>query len=249
LSRQLVVALPLALVFLHHHLVNSLRQLVVTSPLLVLLLRPAPPSRLLVESAGCCRPLVVSSSRRLVVSSSRRASSCYLVTSAGCRAIISRRPLIAPPSRPLILLATCYVASPCAALLSSRCSPLLTPSNAVERCCRHRTPPPTSPLNTISIVHCCQSCHPSLPSNANAQLRRSSPSNADAHHRRPPPLMLISIVASSLPIHSPYRHCRRTLPPPLNAIIIIHRHWTPFSASTAADTTATGIVDRVTIVH
>ena len=89
----------------------------------------APPSRQLVAPA-CCRiaspcPLVapratLSSSRRagwllcrllmhrpLVVSLSRRAASCFLVAPAGCRAIISRRPLVAPPSRPLIVLAGC----------------------------------------------------------------------------------------------------------------------------------------------
>ena len=44
--------------------------------------------------------------RPLAVSSSRRTTSRCLVASAGCRAIISRRPLVAPPSRPLIVLAS-----------------------------------------------------------------------------------------------------------------------------------------------
>ena len=89
----------------------------------------APPSCQLVVPA-CChitspRPLValhaaLSFSRRagwllrrlstrhpLVVLSSRCATSHCLVTSAGCRAIISCRPLVAPPSRPLIMLAGC----------------------------------------------------------------------------------------------------------------------------------------------
>jgi len=118
-----------------------------------------PSSRQLVAPA-CCRitsprPLVVpraalSSSRRtgwllrrllmchpLVVLSSRCAASCCLVAPAGCPAIISCRPLVAPPSRPLIMLAGCCVACPCAALSSPCRSPLPTPSNAIK-CHHHR---------------------------------------------------------------------------------------------------------------
>jgi hypothetical protein len=115
------------------------------------------PSRQLVVPACCCiaspRPLVVpraalstplcagwllrhlSTRRPLVVSLSRHAASRSLVVPAGCRAIISCRPLVAPPSRPLIVLAGCCFACLCAALLSSRRSPSSMPSNTVERCC------------------------------------------------------------------------------------------------------------------
>ena len=117
----------------------------------------APPSRQLVAPACCCiaspRPLVapraaLSSSlrtgwllrrlltcRHLVVSSSRSAASHCHVTPAGCCAIISCCSLVAPPSCPLIVLAGCCFACPCAALSSSRRSPSTTPSNAVECCC------------------------------------------------------------------------------------------------------------------
>jgi hypothetical protein len=123
----------------------------------------ASPSYQLVALACWCiasaRPLVaprtaLSSSRRagwllrclsphcpLVVLLTHRAASRCLVAPAGCRAIISChcRPLVSPPSpsRPLIMLAGCCVASPCATLSSSRRSPSLAPSNAVEHCCRH----------------------------------------------------------------------------------------------------------------
>ncbi len=120
LSRQLVVALPLAILLLCHPLIKSSHQLVVTSPLLVLLLRPAMPSRPLVVPAGCCiasrcatlsssrhltvPPLVVSS-RQLVVSPSSLVvlslhrplvlSSCWLVVAL---------PVLAPPSCPLVIV-------------------------------------------------------------------------------------------------------------------------------------------------
>jgi len=55
--------------------------------------------------------------RSLVVSLSRHATSRCLIAPVGCRIIISRRPFAAPSSRPLIVLAGCCVASPCAALL------------------------------------------------------------------------------------------------------------------------------------
>ena len=60
------------------------------------------------------RPL--STCHPLVVSSSCCAASRCLVAPAGCHIIISRRPLVTPPSRSLIVLAGCCVASPCAAL-------------------------------------------------------------------------------------------------------------------------------------
>jgi hypothetical protein len=72
------------------------------------------------------------SSRFLVVSSCRLSLSCH---STGCCTIISCRPLVAPSSRPLIVLAGCCFACPCATLLSSRHSPSSThqtPSNAAE---------------------------------------------------------------------------------------------------------------------
>ena len=153
-----------------------------------------PPSCQLVAPACCCiaspRPLVaprpaLSSSRRagwllhglsarrpLVVSSSHRAASHCLIAPAGCRIIISRRPLVAPPSCPLIVLAGCCVACPCAALSSSRRSPSPTPSNTVKCCCRNRTPLPPLPLNAVSIVY-----HPPLP-----QL----PPIATVERQRPP---------------------------------------------------------------
>ena len=102
LSRQLVVALPLAVLLLCHPLVNSLRQ---------------------VSSSRC---LVVSSSRRLVVSSSRRlvvSSSCRLVVVSSCHLVVpplvvsSRQLAVAPLSlvvlslplhRPLIL-SSCWL--------------------------------------------------------------------------------------------------------------------------------------------
>jgi hypothetical protein len=128
-SRCLVapaVALPLAVLSLRHPLVNSSRQLVDASPLLVLLLRPASPSRPLVGWLVVASPLDTPLSRRLV--SCRAASRC-LIAPAGCRTIIL------PPSRPLIVLAGCCVACPCATLSSSRRSPSPTPSNVLH--CRH----------------------------------------------------------------------------------------------------------------
>jgi hypothetical protein len=54
---------------------------------------------------------LLSTHHPLVVSLSCRAASCCLVAPAGCR-IISRRPLVAPHSCPLIVLAGCCVAYP-----------------------------------------------------------------------------------------------------------------------------------------
>ncbi len=84
------------------------------------------------SSSSCCTPRdpLVLSLRRLVVASpldappsivslSRCAASCCLFAPAGCRAIISCRPLVAPPYNLLIVLAGCCVACPCAALSSS----------------------------------------------------------------------------------------------------------------------------------
>jgi len=75
--------------------------------------------------------------RPLVVSLSHCATSHCLIDPAGCCVIIFHRPLILPPSRPLIMLTGCCIACPCAARLSSRRGPLPTPSNAVKCCCRH----------------------------------------------------------------------------------------------------------------
>ena len=119
----------------------------------------APPSCQLVVPA-CCRiasprPLIAPhaallSSRRaswllrclsmrrpLVVLLSCYATSCCLFAPADCRTIISCCPLVAPPSRPLIMLAGCCVARPYTALSSSHHSPSSTPSNAVKCCCHH----------------------------------------------------------------------------------------------------------------
>ena len=160
----------------------------------------ASPSPQLVTPACCCitspchlvaPSAALSSSRRagwllrrlsahhpLVLMPSHRAASRCLIAPAGCCAIISCHPLIAPHSHPLIVLAGCCVACPsCAALLSSCLSPSPRPSNAAERYCCHQTPPPLPPLNTISIFPCCHSCHPLPPSNTNAHLCPSHLSN------------------------------------------------------------------------
>ena len=134
-----------------HPLVLSSRRQVVASPLNV------PPFRCLVvllcrlSLSRCASWLschhLLSSSRCTTLSSSHRAG--WLL-----RCLSLRLPLV---------------------LLSSRHSPSPTPSNAVERCCCHRTPPPLPPLplNAISIVQRCHSCRPSPPSNTNTHLRPS----------------------------------------------------------------------------
>jgi len=179
----------------------------------------APPSCQLVAPA-CCRiaspcPLVapratllssrrtcwlllrrLSTRRPLVVSLSHCAPSYCLVAPAGCRAVISCHPLVAPPSCPLIVPAGCCVACPCTALSSSCLSSSPTPSNAIKRCCRHQSPPPPPPLDAVSIIHHCQSCRPLPPSITNTYLRPSPLSNADTRRRHTPPLMTIYIVAS-----------------------------------------------------
>ena len=120
LSRQLVVALPLVILSLRHHLVNLLHQLADASPLLVLSLCPAQPSRPLVAPAGCCvasRCAALSSSHRLVVPP-LIVSSCQLVALPSSLVVLSlHRPLVlsscwlvvalpvlAPPSRPLVVV-------------------------------------------------------------------------------------------------------------------------------------------------
>ena len=181
----------------------------------------APPSHQLVAPA-CCRitsphPLVaprttLSSSccvgwllhcllmcRPLVASLSHRAASHCLIDPAGCCVIICHRPLIVPPSRPLIMLTGCCIACPCAARSSSRRGPLPTPSNAVECCCRHRTPPPPPPLNAVSIIHCCHSCHPLPPSNVNTHI-------AAVKHWRPPSPPATADVNFHPRLITPLRH-------------------------------------------
>jgi hypothetical protein len=155
-------------------------------------------------------PLDMPPSCRLVISSSLCATFHCLDALAGCRTIISCHPLIAPSSRPLIVLAGCCVASPCAAISSS---PSPKPSNAVKRCCRHQTPLPPPPLYAVSIVHRCHSCCPLPPSNSNTHICTSPPSNADACRRHPPLLMSISIAALSLPIRSPHHRRHVALSP------------------------------------
>jgi hypothetical protein len=88
---------PSSVLLLRHPLVNSSRQLVVAaSPCPLVAPRAALSSShrsgWLLRRLLTCRPLVLLSSCR--------AASCCLVAPAGCRAIISLRPLIAPPSRP-----------------------------------------------------------------------------------------------------------------------------------------------------
>ena len=106
LSRQLVVALPLVILSMRHPLVNSSCQLVaasyrITSPHPLVAHRTALSSSRhagwLLRRLSACSPLVILSSRC--------AASRCLVAPAGRRAIISCRPLVAPPSHPLIVLA------------------------------------------------------------------------------------------------------------------------------------------------
>jgi len=120
LSRQLVVALPLAVLSLRHPLVNSSHQLVVASSLLILSLCPASPSHPLVAPTGCCvtsRRSALSSSRGLIVAPlvvlSRQlvvAPSSLVVFSLHCPFVLSlcwlivALPVLAPPSRPLVVV-------------------------------------------------------------------------------------------------------------------------------------------------
>jgi len=86
-------------------------------------------------SSSCCAGWLLrrlSMRRPLVVLLSHRATSCCLVAPAGCCTIISCRPLVAPPSHTLIVLAGCCIACPCAAL-SSRCQ-TLTPTITTRHC-------------------------------------------------------------------------------------------------------------------
>jgi hypothetical protein len=115
------VALPLAILLLRHPLVNSSHQLVVASPRLILSLHPALPSRPLIMPAGCCfasRRAALSSSCRLVVPplvvSSRQlvvAPSSLVVLSlhrplvlSSCWLVVVALPVLAPPSRPLVVV-------------------------------------------------------------------------------------------------------------------------------------------------
>ena len=169
----LVVAFPLAVFSLRHHLILSLCQLVVTSPLLVHLLRrplvlssrrlvvvsplDVPPShRLIVLDVppshrlfvSFCHPLLVLSRQLNVASSLIVLSLCRSLVLSSCRLVVAF-PLIAPP----LILLSCQPSftspSPCH-------SPSPMPSNTVTvKCChRHRTPPPLPQLNAVSIVHC-----------------------------------------------------------------------------------------------
>ena len=184
LTRQLVVALPLAVLSLHCPLVLSLCRLVATSPLLILML--CRPLILLSCRLVVVLPLDTPPSRHLIVSSCRLSLSHHVSWFSHHHLSLFSRCTALLFSCSLIVLAGCWVASPFTALLSSRrSSPLPTPSNAVKRCCRHRTPPPPPPLKAVSIVHHCHSCHPSPPSNDNAHLCPSPPSKADACRRHP----------------------------------------------------------------
>ncbi len=184
-----------------------------------------PPTHPVVVPAGVALPLNTPPSRRLIVSSCRLSLSHHVSWFSHHHLSLFSRCTALLFSCSLIVLAGCWVASPFTTLLSSRrSSPLPTPSNAVERCCRHRTPPPPPPLKAVSIVHHCHSCHPSPPSNDNAHLCPSPPSKADARRHHPPPRMSISIVALSSPFHSPHRcHCQ-TPTQQMNAIFNVHRH-------------------------
>jgi hypothetical protein len=93
--------------------------------------------------------------RPLAVLSSHRTTSCCLVASAGCRAIISRRPLVAPPSRPLIVLASllCRLSlrRPCRQTLLP---PLDTTATVTIKRRLYRPPLPQLPAITIATVKC-----------------------------------------------------------------------------------------------
>jgi hypothetical protein len=158
LLRQLVVALPLAILSLCHPFVNLLIQIVVTLPLLVLLLRPASLSHPLVVPAGCCityQCAALSSTRCLVMPP----------------LVVSLRQLVVMPSslvvlslhRPLVL-SSCWLVVALPVLVPpsrplhtiKRSRMLLPPSNttataAIERRL-YRPPLPLSQLPSIATV-------------------------------------------------------------------------------------------------
>jgi hypothetical protein len=164
MSRQLVVALPLAIISFQHPLIVLLCQLVVTSPLVVLLLRPVPPSRPLIALAGCCDPsqcAALLSSCCLVV-----LPSCRLVAPACCHIIISHHPLVVTPSRPLIVLAGCCIASPCTTHSSSHRAGWLLHSLSLHHPLVLSSSRPSLPHHSLAVV--CVKCPQMLlpPSNA-----------------------------------------------------------------------------------
>ena len=141
----------------HRLIFPSSCQLIAPACCCITSLRPLAAPRVALSSYRCTGWLLhrLSMHCPLIVSSSRRAASCCLVLPAGCRAIISRHPLVALPSCPLIVLAGRCVASHCTTLLSSHCSPSPMPSNAVERSAtieRHLYRPPVPQLPSIVTV-------------------------------------------------------------------------------------------------
>ncbi len=159
-------------------------------PLVALHFRPPFCAGWLLRCLSTRRPLIVSSRCPLVILLRQLivALSAIMLLLRHPLVILSRRlvvalPLLALPSRPLVVLAIFVSTSPCLAIErhetpSNAVERRRTPSNAVKRCHRHRTPPPPPPLNTISIIHRRHSCRPS-PSNTNANLRPSCRQRCD----------------------------------------------------------------------
>jgi hypothetical protein len=114
-----------------------------------------------------------------------------------------RHPLILSLHQLVVVLPLDVPPSRCLVVSLSRCA---------ASCCL------VAPAGCQTII----SCHPLVATPYCPVLL--PPPNADTHRRHPPPLMSISIVASLMPICSPHRHCRQTLPLPLNAIFILHRN-------------------------
>jgi len=139
-------------------------------------------------------PLVVSSRQLVVVLSSLVVLSLHrpLVLSSCWRVVALH--VLAPPSRPLIVVHRRHHETPlnAAAILNT------SATIAIER---RLYCPPLQQLPSITTVK----------SNANAHLLPSPLSNADARHRHPPPLMSISIVASSSPSRNPHCHHHQML--------------------------------------
>ena len=192
-------------------------------------------SRCLVVPACCCTTswrAALSSSCRIVVLPLIVLLHQLVVASSYLVVLLLHIPLVLSVALPLLAPPTCPLI-----IVHRRRHQTL--SNAAAAIKHH-------PLNTVSIIHRCHSCRPLPQSNPNANLCPSPPSNADTRRRHPPLLTSISIVTLSSPIRSPHRHCHRTLLLPLNDIIIVHRHWTLSSSSTAAAATATGVVNSFT---
>ena len=157
------VASPLVILLLHHPLVVLFFVLVhclLLSSLCTTLLSSRRASLLshFLSSPSCCPspcPLVLSLCRLVVALPLDASPSCCLVVSS-CRLSLSC-------CASWMLHHHLSLSSRCTALSSSHCAgwllrclslrhPLVLPFNAVERCCRHRTPPPPPSLKAIRNV-------------------------------------------------------------------------------------------------